>query len=274
MSGLIGGIIGGLGNFFGAQASANGAKEAAKIQADAYTEATNAILAAQEKARLALEAAKARGLGYIDTGAGQYASTIDPLLTARPISQPVNRGLTAQQQLGLTDLRRGINASLSSSGQRGSGRGGVAAGLDAERRYLLSARGANDADAITEKRRAQSGADSARMSLATNQSDTGRVKANTELGTGSQVASSYQAGGTAQGNLLANTGQAYANAANSAGNTWGNFATNTANLVGQGVGGLMAGNGSPNDISSLFGLGGGSGGGSFEWANPPGYQAV
>lgn len=275
MSGIIGSIIGGLGNFFGAQAAADGAKEAAQITGQYNTLATQKILDAQKEARLALEAAKARGIGYIDTGVGKYESTINPLLTPHPILMAANRGMTRQQQLGLDDLRRGISGRLASSGLRGAGRSGVAAGLDAERRYVLAARGANDADTISERRSAQNKADVARTGLASLYPQTGTAKANTEIGTGSQVANSYQQGGAAAGALASNTGSAYSNAANSIGNTWGNFATSTANLAGQGIGGLQASASSPNSGFGYTAPSGGGGGfdasGVNQWANE-GYQ--
>lgn len=247
MSGLIGSIIGAVGNIFGASQASDAAENAARLTGQYNLEATERILAANEAARRELRQAAARGIGYIDQGTGKYEDTIEPLLEARPIVMPTYRGLTAQQQLGREDLARNTAATLASSGLRGAGRAGVAAALDADRRYILAARGANDADTITERRAAQGKADAARAGLASIYPQTGVAKSNTEIGTGTQISNSLQNAGTQVANLTSGTGQAYANAANQQGNIWGNAITSTANLAGQGVGSLFANNASsPN----------------------------
>lgn len=248
MSDFLGSIIGGIGNLFGASMSSDAAKEAAKITGQYNLQATNRILEENAKAREEMRAAADRGLGYIDTGTGKYETTIAPLLEARPITMPAYRGLTEQQQLGREDLQRQGRAALASSGLRGAGRAGVAALLDADRRYILAARGANDADTITERRSAQGKADAARAGLASIYPTTGIAKSNTEIQTGTQIGNSLSNAGTQAAALTANTGKAFADAANQSGQAWGNFATNTANLVGQGVGNYLANNNtqSPN----------------------------
>lgn len=256
MSGLLGSIIGAVGNIFGASQAADAAENAARLSGQYNLEATDRILAANEQARRELRQAAARGIGYIDQGTGKYEQTIQPLLTPHPTLMPTYRGLTEQQQLGREDLNRNSRATLASSGLRGAGRAGVAAALDADRRYILAARGANDADTISERRAAVGKADAARSGLASIYPQTGIAKSNTEIGTGTQISNALQSAGTQVANLTANTGQAYANAANQQGNIWGNAITSTGNLVGQGVGNILANNASPN-------AGGGGGGGGY-----------
>lgn len=250
MSGLLGGIIGaaigGIGNIIGGSMAASGAADAAKITAQSNEKATKMILDAQKEARDELRAAANRGLGYIDTGTAKYAETVEPLLTPRPIMLPTYRGLTPQQQMGQQDLVRGIQGQLATSGLRGAGRAGVGVGLDQLRRYLADARAANDADARGELRRASGVADASRTGLASVYANQGPVKANTELMTGSNIASNLSQGGQLAGQLAQSSGLAGANAANAQGQIWGNVATNTAKLIGQGIGGVYAAGASPN----------------------------
>lgn len=255
MSGIIGGIISGVGNYLGAGIAADGAKDAAKIQGKYNLQAIDKVAGYTKEARDEVRAAAGRGLGHIDTGLAQYTSRISPLLTARPIQLPAYRGLTTQQTLGLGDLRRGAQAGLASSGQRGSGRGGIGAALDQERRYIAGARGANDADAIGERRRAQGSADAATSGLANAQLGVGGAKAGVETGTGNTIANSLTHTGDVAGQLTASTGQAYGNAANTAAQNYGAATIATTNTLGQGVGQML---GSPNQggLASLWSSGG------------------
>lgn len=246
MSGFLGSLIGGVANYFGAQAAADGAVDAAKIQAKANLQATQQVLDANEKARLEMRAAATRGLGYIDTGTSQYADTIKPLLTPNPIMLPTYRGLTPGQQIGQNDLNRTIQASLASSGLRGAGRAGVAAGLDQNRRFIASAHDANDADARGEMRRAQGVADTSRSGLAGVYSGAGTNKANTEIGVGTQIGNNLSNTGTAVAGLTANSGAARAGAANASGQYYGNAILASGNLAGQGLGSVFASGASPN----------------------------
>ena len=256
---FLGSLVGGISNFLGANSAANGAADAARIQGKYNMLATDKILAENQKARDELNAARARGLGYIDTGLGQYKDTINPLLTSRPIVLPTYRGLTTQQRLGLSDLERTTGQQLAGSGMRGAGRAGVGVALDARRRFITAARGANDADTLGETRAAQGRADAARTGLAGVELGVGGAKAGVDTGTANNLASSFQQGGAQAGSLLANTGQAKASAANTAGNLYGGATVATGNLFGQNVGQSLAGGSSPNQgfgLSSMFGGGG------------------
>lgn len=253
MSEFLGAIIGGIGNFLGASTAASGAADAAKITGKYNLQAANQVIASNEKARAEMRAAATRGLGYIDQGTGQYADTINPLLTPNPIMLPTYRGLTPGQRIGQEDLNRNIQATLASSGLRGAGRAGVAAGIDQNRRYIAAAHDGNDADARGEMRRSQGVADAARSGLAGVYSSTGTNKSNTEIGVGTQIGNNLSTTGNAIAGLTANSGQAAANAANTAGNLYGNAILGTTRLAGQGVGGLFASGSSPN-------AGGGDGG--------------
>lgn len=197
-----------------------------------------AIGAATSQAQLdELKRAKAAGLGYIDEGAAKYANTLAPLLTERPILMPAYRGLTTQQQIGRDDLIRTGQASLASSGLRGAGRAGIGTVLDSVARYDAGARGANDAATLAAKATARAGADAARTGLAGVQANTGTIKANTELGTGSQISGA-----------IGNQGEAASRLASQAGNTAGQMWASSGQLLGntaQSWAGQQAGN-SPN----------------------------
>lgn len=241
MSGIIGGIISGLGNYFGAQAAADGAKEAARIQAKFGLQAIDKQAGYAKEARDETRAAAGRGLGYIDAGLSGYQNTINPLMTARPILLPSHRGMTTQQQLGLEDLRRGTGAALAASGQRGAGRGGIAAGLDAERRYIASARAGNDTDALSEQRRAQGVADIARSGVANAQLGVGGAKAGVETGAGNTIANSLSHTGDVAATITQNIGQARGNAANQIGQYNAGAILGTTNVAGQGIGQILGG---------------------------------
>ena len=259
MSAFLGSLVGGISNYLAAGQAAAGAADAARITGKYNLLATDKILGENQKARDELTAARARGLGYIDTGLGQYKDTINPLLTAKPIVLPTYRGLTAQQRLGLSDLERTTGQQLAGSGMRGAGRAGVGVALDARRRFITAARGANDADTLGEERAAQGRADAARTGLAGVQLGVGGAKAGVDTGTANNLASSFQQGGAQAGSLLASTGQAKAGAASTAGQLYGGATVATGNLAGQGLGQQLAGGSSPNDgfgLSSLFNNGG------------------
>lgn len=246
MSGFLGAVVGGLANIFGASQAAAGAADAAKIQGQYNLKATQQIIDANQKARDEMRAAATRGLGYIDTGTQRYADTIQPLLTPNPILLPTYRGLTAGQRIGQDDLNRNIQATLASSGLRGAGRAGVAAGLDQNRRFIAAAHDQNDADARGELRRAQGVADTSRSGLAGVYSGAGTNKANTEIGVGTQIGNNLSNTGTAVAGLTANSGSAAGNAANAAGQYYGNATLATGRLAGQGLGSVFASGASPN----------------------------
>lgn len=168
-----------------------------------------------------LREAKKRGIAAIDQGTSDYASTIAPLLTERPIMLPTFQGLTAQQQIGHEDLLRDGRATLAASGLRGAGRAGVGAVMDQSRRYLAAAHGQNDAASLAARAAARGGADSARAGLAGVKANAGTAKANTELGVGSSLAGIYGQAGNTQANI-----------ANQTGNTLANLATSTGRLAG------------------------------------------
>ncbi len=254
MSGFLGALVGGISNFLGASTAASGAADAAKITGKYNLQATQQVIDANEKARAEMRAAATRGLGYIDTGTGQYADTIRPLMTPNPILLPTYRNLTPGQRIGQEDLNRNIQATLASSGLRGAGRAGVAAGIDQNRRYIAAAHDQNDADARGEIRRAQGVADTARSGLAGVYSGAGTNKANTEIGVGTQIGNNLASTGSAIAGLTAASGAAAAGARNAAGQYFGNATLATGNLAGQGLGSVFANGASPN-------AGGGSGGG-------------
>jgi hypothetical protein len=203
------------------------ALDAAGITAQSNKDALNQYLQFNQQGRDELNASKARGLAAIDAGTAGYAATINPLLTPNPIVLPTYRGLTAQQQTGEQDLLRNSKASLAASGLRGAGRAGVAAIMDQDRRYQEDARAGNDTDTRNEQRRAQSVANNAVSGLAGIQASSAGAKANTELGTGNSLASTFSNAGTTAAGLTSATGQANANAVTSGGNAVAG-ATNTA----------------------------------------------
>jgi len=195
-----------------------------------------------------LKRAKAAGLTYIDQGTGQYADTIKPLLTERPILLPQYRGLTDQQQIGRDDLIRQGQATLASSGLRGAGRAGIGVVLDQVRRYDAAARDGNDTANRQAQVAARGSADSARQGLAGVQANAGSAKANTEIGVGTQSAGIIGQSGQTQANLASSTGQTAANLAASTGQSQGNLAVSTGQLLGntlQSATGYEIGN-SPN----------------------------
>jgi len=189
---------------------------------DGYSEAADRMAADSAAARAELKAAKERGIGYIDQGTQNYASTIAPLMTERPILLPTYRGLTTQQQLGRQDLQRTGQAALASSGLRGAGRAGVGSYLDAMGRYNAAARDATDGANRIAKQTARSSADAARTGLATVQANAGTAKANTEIGVGSQNAASLQNQGQSLGNIAVQSGNTAADMATSIGKLAGN----------------------------------------------------
>jgi len=187
-----------------------------------YNDAATRLAQDNAAARAELTAAKQRGIGYIDQGTQNYASTIAPLMTERPILLPTYRGLTTQQQLGRQDLQRTGQAALASSGLRGAGRAGVGSYLDAMGRYNAAARDATDGANRIAKQTARSSADAARTGLATVQANAGTAKANTEIGVGSQNAASLQNQGQSLGNIAVQSGNTAADMATSIGKLAGN----------------------------------------------------
>ncbi len=128
------------------------------------------------------------GEGFIDSGVGNYASTISPLLTEQPITLPTYRDLTTQQQLGESDLQRQNQAALAASGLRGAGRAGISSLEDSNARYEAGARAGNDATMLQAQQQAQNVQNQARTGLANVQAAAGTAKANTAIGAGTQVA--------------------------------------------------------------------------------------
>jgi hypothetical protein len=212
---LLGGLAGGL-----------GASDAAD------TVAENAAAGRAE-----LNAAKQRGIGYLDTGARGATDILTPMTSERPIMLARNRGLTQQQQIGRDDLIRNGQATLAASGLRGAGRAGVASLMDAVGRYDASAHGANDAQDLTAMQTARGSADAAKNRLADVNLQTGAQKANTEIGTGSAIAGNYQS----SGNTLGQIGQTLAG-------TVGGALTHAGQSVGNGIdyGRAYASGNSPN----------------------------
>lgn len=194
--------------------SANSA--AANRSADATLQAAAINAEAAREARAEMEAAKQRGIAAIRAGTQGYTDTVAPLLQARPINLPTYRGLTDAQRIGREDLLRRGQTTLATSGLRGAGRAGVASIMDADRRYLASAIDRNDADRLTEARRAQGAADNARSGLAQIRAQEGGSIANTEIGQGNRMADSIQNQGTytASANNQAGQTQAGADLAN------------------------------------------------------------
>jgi hypothetical protein len=128
---IVGGLIGSRAN-----------KSAASTAANAQTQSAQMQIEANERARKEFQEAAQRGIGAIRAGTGNYAATINPLLTPNPVQLPMHRGLTPNQQIGRQDLLRQGQATLAASGLRGAGRAGVGTILDADRRYIASARDA------------------------------------------------------------------------------------------------------------------------------------
>jgi hypothetical protein len=216
-----------LGNVIGGNKAVNAAKEAAQINANA---------AARQEALL--REAKNAATGYIDQGAKDYATTIEPLLAERPVLMPTFRGLTDQQQLGRQDLLRTGGAQLAASGLRGAGRAGLGVVMDQLRRYDAAARASNDAAALAAKQAARSSADNARAGLASVRANTGTAKGNAELGVGSALSGVVGNAGNVQAKMAADQGQELGNMYTSSARTIGN-----ALMTGAGY---VVGN-SPND---------------------------
>lgn len=200
-----------VGNLIGGALAGRGASNAADIAGET---------ARRQEAEL--REAKARGIAAIDKGTADYAGTIAPLMTERPIMMPTFQGLTQQQQIGRDDLLRDGRATLASSGLRGAGRAGVGVMMDQVRRYTAGARDQNDAANRAARTAARGGADAARAGLASVQANAGTAKANTEIGAGSQMAGVIGGAGNAQANLAAQTGQMFGNLATSTGRLAGN----------------------------------------------------
>lgn len=174
-----GALLGASANRSAAKTASAGAERAAQIEAEA-----------QEKARQEFRAAAERGIGAIREGTAGYQQTIAPLLRSPDM-------LTPAQEIAREDLHREMNAQLAASGLRGAGRSGVAAFFDADRRFLADAMDRN-----------QDRSDQARRGLAGIFADQGRSIANTEIGAGSQLGSSFQSEGRA-GAGAANDAAAY-----------------------------------------------------------------
>lgn len=237
---VAGGLIGAGGNIIGGNQAAAGANSAALIQAAANAAALDKMLAAEKEARDVLIGRSDRGLAEIDAGMGRYRDTVAPMLTPQPIVIPQHRGMTPQQQIGLEDLRRSGLASLSATGMRGAGRAGIGSLMDQERRYRASVASENDADTRGEMRRATTASNATRQGLASAELQTGGAKANTNILTGNQLASSLQTGGQTAANLTSSSGRASADAARTGGAISGATTLANANLAGDTIGQLGA----------------------------------
>lgn len=210
---------------------------------EGYSDAAGRIAQDNATARAELSAAKQRGIGYIDQGVGDYASTVAPLMAERPILLPTYRGLTTQQQLGRQDLVRTGQAALASSGLRGAGRAGIGTLVDSLARYDAGARDATDGANRVARTQARTSADAARTGLATVRANAGTAKANTEIGVGSQNAAN-----------LSNTGQTLGNLSVASGQEAGSLASSLAKLAGntlQSYAGQSVGN-SPNQPQTTY----------------------
>lgn len=207
---LVGGLLSSSSNSSAADTAANASLESARLQIEA-----------NERARKEFREAAARGIGAIRAGTGNYAATINPLLTPNPVALPTHRGLTAGQQIAHDDLMRDGRATLAASGLRGAGRAGVGTILDASRRFRANAADTNDRETRGEMRRAQGVADNARSGLAQVYAQEGGAIANTEIGAGNRIGESMTADGRAAGGAAADAGQYQAQATTANGNVWG-----------------------------------------------------
>ncbi len=206
-----------LGSYMSSQAN----QEAADTASEGRLAATQATIAANKEARGEFREAANRGIGAIQAGTSRYAETVNPLLTPNPVGLRTYRGLTASQQIGREDLMRQGRATVAASGLRGAGRGGVAALLDSDRRFVANAADANDREQRGEMRRAQGSADSARTGLAQVYAQEGGSIANTEIGQGNNIASSLASDGRAQAAGLTSAADTQAQATTANGNLWG-----------------------------------------------------
>ncbi len=189
------GVISGLGSLAriatpiaGAVLGANANADAARMQLDGTREATALQTAALREAQQQQREAAARGIAAIRAGTTNYADTIAPMLQERPIVLPTYRGLTEAEQIAREDIRRNGLATVASSGLRGAGRAGVAAIMDADRRFVTSAADRNDTRRINAEQAARTSADSARRGLASIYVQEGGAIANTEIGQGNRIA--------------------------------------------------------------------------------------
>jgi hypothetical protein len=187
---------------------ANASTSAAQIQADAALKAAGIQAQSQQAARDQFQAAAARGIGDINAGTAQYATTVAPLLTPNPIGLPTYRGLSDAQSIALEDLNRSGMASLAASGLRGAGRAGVGALMDQQRRFRANAAAGLDQQRLSAMQDAQRRADAARLGLAGVGANAGTAKANVEIGQGNQIAGSL----ATQGNQAALATQTAGNA--------------------------------------------------------------
>lgn len=202
-----GGLIRGVTALGGAYLGSNANSAAAGRAADATAQAAAINAQAAAEARAAMEAAKGRGISAIRAGTQAFADTIAPNLQERPVQLPVYRGLTAAQDIAREDMLRRGRTTLATSGLRGAGRAGVAALMDQDRRFMADATARNDADRLTEARRARGSADSARTSLAQVRAQEGSAIANTEIGQSNRIADNITRAGETQAGAVNTAGQ-------------------------------------------------------------------
>jgi len=181
-----------------------------KSAASGSIAANNAALDKQlefsREGRAEMREAADRGLSSIRAGTQKYADTTAPLRTERPVVMPTYRGLTTQQQMGLTDLRRDDDARLAATGMRGAGRAGIGAVLDRDARYMAGARDRNDQDTLGAKRAARAGADAATSNLGQIYAQQGGAEANTEMQVGNNLGQSLRSDGTVVGQTMRDSG--------------------------------------------------------------------
>ena len=276
----VSGLVGGASNSSAASTAADGQTAAAQITADANAKALDKQIAFSKQAQDEIRAASGRGLTDIDKGVADYTGTVTPLLNDTPVTLPQYRGLTAAQETGEADLLRQGNASLAASGLRGDARAGIGAVLDQVRRYREDAASTNDASNLAARQQSHGVQNQARSGLAGIQAGAGGSKANTELLTGNNLASSFTGLGQSAANLTQATGAAGANAAINSANTRANATTANGNLFGSTLGstlGNLSFGGNPNVPAGGGGGGGYSNGpidtGSFDGSTTLGQYA-
>jgi hypothetical protein len=197
---VLGTVLGTRANNQAAERTAEGATQAAAINADA-----------QGAARQEYREAANRGIRAINAGTDQAIGTIRPMLYVPP-------RMTDAQRSGLDDLTRSGNAQLAASGLRGAGRAGVSAVMDQRRRFIQSATAENEGVARD-----------ARSRIASIKAGRGAAIAGTETGLGSQI-----------GGSLGQQGQVTAGATRTAADASAGAGLANANLTGSALGTIGA----------------------------------
>jgi hypothetical protein len=206
-----------VGAYLGTEANA----DAARLQAGATRDATLLQAAALQRTQQMQREAADRGIAAIRAGTTRYADTIAPMMVERPVMLPTYRGLTEAEGIARDDIRRNSVATLASSGLRGAGRAGVAAVMDADRRFVTSATDRNDDRRIQAMQQARTSADSARRGLAGVYAQEGSAIANTEIGQGNRIADTEGTIGGVQAQGAISQGQIGAGQATADASLWG-----------------------------------------------------